>query len=107
MAKSCNICGRTLTDPDSIARGVGPVCGSGDAACTDSFTLGLQRLSAPIDYDIELTRSNDDCRVTNVPWTVIQHSPDGFEWGYEGSGPADLALNILNAFVPSGSDGQE
>lgn len=26
---------------------------------------------------------------------VVYHSPDGFEWGYPGSGPADLALSIL------------
>ncbi len=26
---------------------------------------------------------------------VNRHSPDGFEFGYEGSGPADLALSIL------------
>ncbi|NIN00480.1 MAG: hypothetical protein GTO24_21080 [candidate division Zixibacteria bacterium] len=26
---------------------------------------------------------------------VFFHSPDGFEWGYFGSGPADLALSIL------------
>lgn len=26
---------------------------------------------------------------------VIYHSPTGFEWGYGGSGPADLALSIL------------
>ena len=26
---------------------------------------------------------------------VINHSPDGFEWGYGGSGPAQLALAIL------------
>jgi hypothetical protein len=26
---------------------------------------------------------------------IIKHSPDGFAWGYGGSGPADLALNIL------------
>jgi hypothetical protein len=26
---------------------------------------------------------------------VCKHSPDGFEWGYGGSGPADLALSIL------------
>jgi hypothetical protein len=25
----------------------------------------------------------------------VRHSPDGFEWGYSGSGPADLALAIL------------
>lgn len=24
-----------------------------------------------------------------------RHSPDGFEWGYEGSGPADLARSLL------------
>jgi hypothetical protein len=26
---------------------------------------------------------------------LFNHSPDGFEWGYEGSGPAQLALAIL------------
>ena len=26
---------------------------------------------------------------------VVHHSPAGFEWGYGGSGPADLALSIL------------
>ena len=26
---------------------------------------------------------------------VIRHSPTGFEWGYAGSGPADLALSIM------------
>jgi hypothetical protein len=29
--------------------------------------------------------------LTHIPF----HSPDGFEWGYAGSGPADLALAIL------------
>lgn len=27
--------------------------------------------------------------------TVRNHSPDGFAWGYEGSGPAQLALALL------------
>lgn len=26
--------------------------------------------------------------------SVINHSPDGFDWGYGGSGPAQLALAI-------------
>jgi Family of unknown function (DUF6166) len=26
---------------------------------------------------------------------VIYHSPTGLEWGYSGSGPADLALSLL------------
>lgn len=30
------------------------------------------------------------------------HSPDGFEWGYGGSGPAQLALAILAACVETG-----
>jgi hypothetical protein len=36
----------------------------------------------------------------NVPRTVVCHSPSGFEFGYGGSGAADLALNILQAFLP-------
>ncbi len=30
---------------------------------------------------------------------VCVHSPDGFEWGYPGSGPADLALAIMVDFL--------
>jgi hypothetical protein len=30
---------------------------------------------------------------------LINHSPDGFEWGYQGSGPAQLALAILLDFT--------
>jgi hypothetical protein len=36
---------------------------------------------------------------TNVPHLVVHHSPTGFEWGYAGSGPADLALNIVHFFA--------
>jgi len=31
--------------------------------------------------------------------SVRNHSPDGFNWGYAGSGPAQLALAILLEFV--------
>ena len=27
---------------------------------------------------------------------VVDHSPTGFKWGYQGSGPAQLAATILN-----------
>lgn len=33
--------------------------------------------------------------LTNVPHHVVHHSPSGFEFGYGGSGPADLAPNLL------------
>jgi hypothetical protein len=36
---------------------------------------------------------------------VFNHSPSGFEWSYQGSGPAQLALAILlDAFPQHGSD---
>lgn len=30
---------------------------------------------------------------------IEKHSPDGFNWGYGGSGPADTALSILTDFL--------
>lgn len=32
---------------------------------------------------------------------VVNHSPDGFNWGYGGSGPAQLALAILLRLLPN------
>ncbi len=54
-------------------------------------------------YKKQLQKEGFDIRrgpegvMTNVPHLVIEHSPTGFEFGYAGSGPADLALNILEA----------
>jgi hypothetical protein len=31
---------------------------------------------------------------------LVRHSPTGYEWGYHGSGPGDLALNVLALVVP-------
>lgn len=33
----------------------------------------------------------------NPRWDLRNHSPDGFNWGYGGSGPAQLALAICAA----------
>lgn len=56
--------------------------------------------------DITLKRNpNDSFDIeTNVPHVWKYHSPTGFEFGYGGSGPADLALNIL---LKSGLDREE
>ncbi len=35
-----------------------------------------------------------------LPRRRSHHSPTGYEWGSGGSGPADLALNILAALMP-------
>lgn len=35
------------------------------------------------------------------PKTEARHSPTGFQWGYQGSGPAELARAILVALYPA------
>lgn len=37
--------------------------------------------------------------VTYLKQRIILHSPTGFGWGYGGSGPADLALNMLYDYL--------
>ena len=36
----------------------------------------------------------DGCRGLDPRFDLRAHSPDGFEWGYGGSGPAQLALAL-------------
>ena len=38
---------------------------------------------------------------------IVYHSPDGFAWGYGGSGPADLALSILADHLGECSAGED
>ena len=46
--------------------------------------------------DIVCRRDADGTAVVEgIRQAWVWHSPTGFEWGYGGSGPADLALNIL------------
>lgn len=47
-------------------------------------TLGNERV-------VEITPANS--------LMVVNHSPDGFMWGYAGSGPSQLALAILLNFT--------
>ncbi|MGE0682437.1 MAG: DUF6166 domain-containing protein [Candidatus Binatia bacterium] len=45
---------------------------------------------------VEVSRFNSSGRKLTRPLRHIPfHSPQGLEWGYQGSGPADLALAIL------------
>lgn len=43
------------------------------------------------------TIKNGEERISllNPRYDLYNHSPDGFEWGYGGSGPAQLALALL------------
>ena len=79
---SCTRCHRPLKDPASIRRGMGPVCAARTAA------EAAERIHGVI------------VTVNGRPLRHIRlHSPTGFEWGYGGSGPADLALSILADYL--------
>ena len=102
----CNRCGKPLTNPESMRIGLGPVClEKSETESTGDSPKTLVRITKPYEFDVVLKRNEDGSASTNVPHSVISHSPDGFEWGYGGSGPSDLALNILNAFIPPNTDG--
>ena len=48
----------------------------------------------PLHIALVCERGPDGKPRTNAPRLVVHHSPAGFEFGYGGSGPADLALNV-------------
>ena len=48
--------------------------------------------------DVVLWRTAEGVARASVPHAA-RHSPTGIEWGYGGSGPADLALSVLLALV--------
>lgn len=46
---------------------------------------------------VQIRHSNGN--ITFLKHKIVLHSPDGFQWGYGGSGPADLALNMLYDYL--------
>jgi len=73
---------------------------------TDFHDLVIPAQEAPITGGVILRRVPDGIE-TNIPHRVVEHSPSGYEWGFAGSGPADLALNILeSALLAIGHQGQ-
>ena len=95
---NCSICQRKLSDPESVKRGIGPVCYGKVKAELEEKREEQQEQFIPFEGDIICARTNSGPQV-NIPHRIVKHSPDGFEWGYGGSGPAELALNILAAYI--------
>lgn len=106
---TCFICHRELKDPKSIERGTGPICAGRHAQDAEiakrdkfadendptPFTVGLVMRRGGKRGDADRTQMP----ITNIPHLVVHHSPDGFEFGYGGSGPADLALNACQLYL--------
>lgn len=96
MTTKCGRCNRHLKNPIYQQIGYGKVCWAKLRADMEKQTNGDTAL-LPFDQaggDIVLRREGGK-KYVNVPHTIVKHSPTGLEWGYSGSGPADLALNIL------------
>jgi len=99
---NCRRCHKPLKREPGVSNGIGPVC-----ARKEQFEAEMQDKTEGHDMRIVAYNGGDifcrregDTKVTNVPWRKVLHSPDGYEWGYAGSGPADFALNILLMFLP-------
>ena len=102
---TCAVCNRELKNPESVRMGIGPICRARlerealareiDPETTDNM---LSLTLFPLDESVVLIRDERGIS-TNVPRIVTRHSPTGYEWGYGGSGPADLALNICEYYV--------
>ena len=106
---TCVRCNRPLKDADSIARGMGAVC-FGKASRQDSGALlndtpVLNGVGTLADVGLVCRRLADGRAAVNVPHIVKHHSHSGFEWGFPGSGPAELALNVMHIILkPRGHD---
>jgi len=98
---ACMCCGRGLKNGKSREIGMGPVCARKDKKIEKSDGETKYQV-APIPgfgADIVLSRDLANGATANIQQRIVFHSPTGFEWGYAGSGPADLALNILSCFI--------
>lgn len=123
MSTTCLRCHRPLSDPVSQQRGLGPICAVlRDAAVEQEKVMSTPpKLWPEFDYQKaaeDISKQNDIAEgycteyiaerfefgvgaIVRKPNTesplphVVYHSPTGFEYGYGGSGPADLARSIL------------
>lgn len=104
----CSACGRTLRDAISVKLGIGPVCRQRAGIAYPDLLADeqpvLTRAPALRTGGLIAKRQPDGRLATNVPHAVKWHSPTGFECGYGGSGPAELALNILHLLLPPQDD---
>lgn len=101
---ACARCGRSLTDEKSVRAGFGPVCGRRQATADCGELFGGQPVLVGVppvrEVGLVCVRLADGRLSCNVPHVVVHHSPTGFECGYGGSGPAELALNVLHELLP-------
>ena len=69
--------------------------------------FGLASVERPADAliaGVSCWRAPDGTAISSIPQRHMHYAPTGFDWGFGGSGPADLALNVLALFLPLAAD---
>jgi hypothetical protein len=69
--------------------------------------FGLARVERHADAliaGVNCWRAPDGTAINSIPQRHVHYAPTGFDWGFGGSGPADLALNVLALFLPLAAD---
>ena len=97
---TCLRCNKPLSLAESVTRGMGEVCAARKIRELENEG-STDRTDLPFDQqekDITCERREDGLHF-NIYQVFRHHSPTGMEWGYQGSGPADFALNILELFA--------
>lgn len=118
MPVCCDRCGKLLTDPVSIKRGLGPICnerenalGAAEPRQRSLFDMkpkswNPEEIKIPdtgagkkyvllAGYGDSFVNVVDDDNGPRALTHILFHSPTGMSFGYGGSGPADCARSIL------------
>jgi hypothetical protein len=70
-----------------------------------SFGLAsVERQSDVLVEGVTCRREPDGTRSCSIPQRHVHYAPTGFDWSFGGSGPADLALNVLALVFPLAPD---
>ncbi len=80
----CERCGEVVTTGQRADRC--PVC---EARKQEAIYYGTRG------KDVAIVTVHQEGKPAKLLRHIIHHSPTGLEWGYSGSGPADLALSLL------------
>ena len=116
ISSACKICGRELTNPASIARGMGEICAgshnhNGGAKTEESLLLfdeedynelikplmiqEMAKKQHTLEFEDGYYYLDGNLLTPEQSRKYRNHSPDGFNHGYGGSGPAQLALAVV------------
>ena len=60
----------------------------------------VERYADAVIEGVTCWRALDGTARSSIPQRHVHYAPKGFDWGFGGSGPADLALNVLALFLP-------